>query len=63
MDMALAMVENAFKGTTVAEVLSEPSDSIPLCPFPPLHNSADPDRAWALNRMLGLRQDSPKKPT
>ena len=63
MDMALAIVENAFKGTTVAEVLSEPTESIPLCPFPPLQVSADPDRAWALNRMLGLRQDSPKKPT
>ena len=33
-DNALAMVEGAFQGTTVAEVLAEPSQSIPLCAFP-----------------------------
>jgi Rrf2 family nitric oxide-sensitive transcriptional repressor len=30
-DDALAMVEGAFGGTTLAEVLSEPSESVPLC--------------------------------
>lgn len=34
MDDALAMVEKAFKQTTLAEVLAEPSRSIPLCPNP-----------------------------
>ena len=34
LDSAAAMVENAFKDTTLAEVLAEPSRSIPLCPFP-----------------------------
>ena len=33
-DNALAMVEEAFGNSTLAEVLAEPSASIPLCPFP-----------------------------
>jgi Rrf2 family protein len=31
MDAAMATVEKAFRETTLAEVLSEPSDSVPLC--------------------------------
>ena len=34
LDNALASVEAAFAGVTVAEVLAEPTDSVPLCPFP-----------------------------
>lgn len=34
LDHALAMVEQAFQGTTLAEVLAEPSTSVPLCDFP-----------------------------
>ena len=34
MDNALAMVESAFGETTLAEILAEPSESIPLCDFP-----------------------------
>jgi Rrf2 family transcriptional regulator, nitric oxide-sensitive transcriptional repressor len=34
LDAALASVEKAFAGTTLAEVLAEPTTSIPLCPFP-----------------------------
>lgn len=34
MDNALATVEDAFRSTTLAEVLAEPSESVPLCPFP-----------------------------
>lgn len=30
-DNALAMVEQAFKSTTLAEVLADPSPSVPLC--------------------------------
>jgi Rrf2 family transcriptional regulator, nitric oxide-sensitive transcriptional repressor len=33
-DNALAMMEQAFGATTLAEVLAEPTTSIPLCPFP-----------------------------
>lgn len=33
-DNALALMEQAFEQTTLAEVLAEPSRSIPLCPFP-----------------------------
>jgi Rrf2 family transcriptional regulator, nitric oxide-sensitive transcriptional repressor len=33
-DNALAMVEQAFAATTLAEVLAEPTSSVPLCPFP-----------------------------
>jgi Rrf2 family protein len=34
MDSALAMVEKAFRETTLAEILAEPSKSRPLCEFP-----------------------------
>jgi len=34
LDRALASVESAFAGTTLAEVLAEPTSSIPLCDFP-----------------------------
>jgi Rrf2 family protein len=34
MDNALAAMEEAFGGTTLAEVLAEPSESVPLCNFP-----------------------------
>jgi Rrf2 family protein len=33
-DNALAMVEEAFRSTTLAEVLAEPTSSVPLCDFP-----------------------------
>jgi Rrf2 family protein len=36
LDAALEMVESAFGGTTLAEVLNEPSSSVPLCDFPPV---------------------------
>jgi Rrf2 family nitric oxide-sensitive transcriptional repressor len=34
MDDALALIEKAFKETTLADVLTEPTTSKPLCPFP-----------------------------
>jgi Rrf2 family nitric oxide-sensitive transcriptional repressor len=34
LDDALAQVEKAFADTTLAEVLAEPTTSIPLCEFP-----------------------------
>lgn len=34
LDNALATVEEAFRKTTLAEVLAEPTSSIPLCDFP-----------------------------
>ena len=34
-DNALALVEDAFRGTTLQEVIDEPSESVPLCEFPP----------------------------
>jgi len=33
-DDALAHVETAFRGTTLAEVLADPNPSVPLCDFP-----------------------------
>jgi Rrf2 family protein len=33
-DNALALVEDAFRSTTLQEMLDEPSESIPLCDFP-----------------------------
>lgn len=35
LDSALEMVESAFAKTTLAEILAEPTTSIPLCPYPP----------------------------
>lgn len=34
MDNALASVEKAFGGTTLAEILKDPNKSVPLCEFP-----------------------------
>jgi Rrf2 family nitric oxide-sensitive transcriptional repressor len=34
LDAALGMVEEAFSATTLAEVLAEPTTSVPLCEFP-----------------------------
>jgi len=34
LDDAMAMIEEAFKTTTLAEILAEPTTSKPLCPFP-----------------------------
>lgn len=34
LDQAMASVEEAFRGSTLAEILAEPSESIPLCSFP-----------------------------
>lgn len=34
LDNALAMVEKAFSQSTLAEVLAEPTTSVPLCNFP-----------------------------
>jgi DNA-binding IscR family transcriptional regulator len=34
LDDALALVEDAFRRTTLAEVLDQPSASVPLCEFP-----------------------------
>jgi Rrf2 family protein len=34
LDDALASVEAAFRSTTLAEVLAEPTTSVPLCEFP-----------------------------
>ncbi|OWK41742.1 RrF2 family transcriptional regulator [Fimbriiglobus ruber] len=39
MDNALAMVEDAFRQTTLAEVLAEPTESRPLCEFPSVGKS------------------------
>lgn len=35
MDSAMASVEDAFRATTLAEILAEPTESTPLCEFPP----------------------------
>ena len=34
LDDALALFEDAFRNTTLAEILAEPTTSIPLCEFP-----------------------------
>lgn len=39
LDNALATVEEAFRQTTLAEVLAEPSASVPLCDFPAVEMS------------------------
>lgn len=42
MDLAMASVESAFASSTLAEILDEPTSSIPLCEFP-----ASPGKAAA----------------
>jgi Rrf2 family protein len=34
MDDALEQIENVLRGSTIAEILAEPTTSKPLCPFP-----------------------------
>jgi Rrf2 family protein len=34
LDDAMAQVEQAFAATTLAEILAEPTESVPLCEFP-----------------------------
>jgi Rrf2 family nitric oxide-sensitive transcriptional repressor len=41
-DAALALVEDAFRKSTLAEVLAEPTRSIPLCDFPPRDTPESP---------------------
>jgi Rrf2 family nitric oxide-sensitive transcriptional repressor len=38
LDNAMAMVEEAFRQTTLAEILAEPTESYPLCDFPSGHH-------------------------
>ena len=38
LDAALAHIEEAFRSTTLAEILAEPSESQPLCDFPADHH-------------------------
>jgi Rrf2 family protein len=38
LDAALAGVEEAFRRTTLAELLAEPTTSVPLCDFPPVQS-------------------------
>lgn len=45
LDNAMASVEEAFRGTTLAEVLAEPTTSIPLCDFPTMSCRNDGDRS------------------
>ncbi len=40
LDNALALVEDAFRQTTLAEILAEPTKSVPLCNFPPRQRAA-----------------------
>lgn len=41
LDEAMAAFEDAFRRTTLAEVLAEPSTSVPLCDFPMAAKGAD----------------------
>lgn len=38
LDNAMALVEDAFRQTTLAEILAEPTESYPLCDFPSGHH-------------------------
>lgn len=38
-DNALALVEDAFRATTLAEILAEPTESVPLCDFPTIRKA------------------------
>src|SRR5947207_7998626 len=40
LDNALALVEDAFRQTTLAEILAEPTKSVPLCKFPARRRAA-----------------------
>jgi Rrf2 family protein len=57
LDDAMASVEEAFRNTTLAEVLAEPTSSVPLCPFPAIRGKA------ALHKKeCGLRSTHHRRP-
>src|SRR4051812_40349283 len=41
-DQAMATVEEAFRSTTLAEILAEPTTSVPLCDFPVVNLQVKP---------------------
>jgi len=43
LDNAMATLEAVFEDTTLAEILAEPTRSVPLCPFP--NTKSRPKRA------------------
>jgi len=43
LDDAMSLVENSFRSTTIADILNEPTESKPLCPFPVMPDAAPPD--------------------
>jgi Rrf2 family nitric oxide-sensitive transcriptional repressor len=45
LDNALALFEEAFRNSTLAEVLAEPTASVPLCPFPRVKVAVQPQGA------------------
>ena len=50
LDRALALVEEAFRDSTLAEILEDPSPSIPLCPFPRIAPSAREGEEFSTSR-------------
>jgi len=51
LDSALAQVEAAFGATTLAEVIAEPTESIPLCDFPVKLNRNTPEQVAGNGRI------------
>jgi len=47
----LAQVEAAFGATTLAEVIAEPTESIPLCDFPVKLNRNTPEQVAGNGRI------------
>lgn len=58
LDNALAAMEDAFRQTTLAEVLAEPSQSVPLCEFP---RGRRPQRASRQARSVNSKAVSPAR--
>lgn len=64
MDNALATVEKAFASTTLAEVLAEPTQSVPLCDFPTAKadaSSREPSNKKTSDRSTNKNADEPPR--
>ena len=61
LDQAIGSVEEAFSKTTLAEVLSEPSRSVPLCDFPSIRGANTSTQASKTSNSKDKEKKAQKK--
>jgi len=59
LDDSLATMEEAFRKSTLAELLAEPTTSVPLCEFPP--SATQKKRATKVEKDADAKKKKPKR--